>query len=73
MFFKKKFFVIIFIYFIMFIKGFVLSIVWNIVVLVVIFGGGEIFWFVIIFVVFVFFVELVFISVMMVWVVGFIF
>lgn len=57
----------------MFIKGFVLSIVWNIVVLVVIFGGGEIFWFVIIFVVFVFFVELVFISVMMVWVVGFIF
>lgn len=57
----------------MFIKGFVLSIVWNIVVLVVIFGGGEIFWFVIIFVVFVFFVELVFISVMMVWVIGFIF
>lgn len=57
----------------MFIKGFVLSIVWNIVVLVVIFGGGEIFWFVIIFVVFVVFVELVFISVMMVWVVGFIF
>lgn len=57
----------------MFIKGFVLSIVWNIVVLVVIFGGGEIFWFVIIFVVFVFFVELVFISVMMVRVVGFIF
>lgn len=57
----------------MFIKGFVLSIVWNIVVLVVIFGGGEIFWFVIIFVVFVFFVELVFISVMKVWVVGFIF
>lgn len=57
----------------MFIKGFVLSIVWNIVVLVVIFGGGEIFWFVIIFVVFVFFVELVFISVMMVWIVGFIF
>lgn len=57
----------------MFIKGFVLSIVWNIVVLVVIFGGGEIFWFVIIFVVFVFFVELVFISVLMVWVVGFIF
>lgn len=57
----------------MFIKGFVLSIVWNIVVLVVIFGGGEIFWFVIIFVVFVFFVELVFISIMMVWVVGFIF
>lgn len=57
----------------MFIKGFVLSIVGNIVVLVVIFGGREIFWFVIIFVVFVFFVELVFISVMMVWVVGFIF
>lgn len=57
----------------MFIKGFVLSIVGNIVVLVVIFSSGKIFWFVIIFVVFVFFVELVFISVMMVWVVGFIF